>query len=66
MSESNKQPKRPKFDSETVDRNQVNQASVVIEAAPEGADEPPTPISTELPQSEADYVQNRAGTSLKY
>ncbi|KAF7506177.1 hypothetical protein GJ744_012157 [Endocarpon pusillum] len=58
---SNNQPKRPKIDSKNVDRNQVNQALAVIEAPPEGADEPPTLISTELPQFEANYVQNRAG-----
>ncbi len=36
----------------------------MIEAAPkstEGADEPSTPVSTELPQFKANYVQNRAG-----
>ncbi|KAF7502632.1 hypothetical protein GJ744_005426 [Endocarpon pusillum] len=61
-SRSNNQPKRPKIDSKTVDRNQVDQALAVIEAPPEGADEPPTPISIQLPQFKANYVQNRAGT----
>ncbi|KAF7502948.1 hypothetical protein GJ744_004794 [Endocarpon pusillum] len=57
---SNNQAKRPKNDSKIVDRNQVDQALAVIEAT-EGADEPSTPISTELPQFKANYVENRAG-----
>ncbi|KAF7502237.1 hypothetical protein GJ744_006420 [Endocarpon pusillum] len=60
---SNSQPKRPRIDSKNVDRNQVDQALAKTEAAPEGADkdEPPTLISTELPEFKANYVQNRAG-----
>ncbi|KAF7512263.1 hypothetical protein GJ744_001831 [Endocarpon pusillum] len=43
MSRSNNQPKRSKIDSESVDRNQVNQALAVIEAAAEDADNPQRP-----------------------
>ncbi|KAF7502521.1 hypothetical protein GJ744_005626 [Endocarpon pusillum] len=60
---SNNQLKRPQIDSKTVDRNQVDQALTVIAPAPECADEPPTLISTELPQFDANYVKNRAGAS---
>ena len=35
----------------------------VIAAAPECSDEPPTLISTELPQFKANYVQNRPEAS---
>ncbi|KAF7512933.1 hypothetical protein GJ744_012036 [Endocarpon pusillum] len=59
---NNNQPKQAKNGSKNVDRNQVDQALAVIEAAPEGADEPSTSISIELPHFEANYVQDRTGT----
>ena len=61
--EDQNRPKRRKIDPKNVDRNNVDQALAVIAAAPECSDEPPTLISTELPQFKANYVQNRAGCS---
>ena len=63
FSRINNQPKRRRIDPENVDRNDVDQALAVIAAAPEGSDEPPILISTELPQFQANYVQNRPGCS---
>ena len=60
---NNDQRKRPRIDPKNVDRNNVNQALAVIAPPPECADEPPILISTELPQFETNYVQNRAGAS---
>jgi hypothetical protein len=56
-------PKRRRIDVEKIDRNDVDQALAVIEAAPECSDEPPTLIPTELPHFKANYVLNRAGCS---
>jgi hypothetical protein len=61
--QTNNQPKRRRIDPEKVDRNDVDQALVVIAAAPECSDELPTLISTELPQFAANYVENRPGYS---
>ena len=61
--QANKQRKRRRIDPAAIDRNNVDQALAVISAAPECTDELPTLISTELPQFEANYVQNRAGCS---
>ena len=63
LSSNNRQLKRPKIDVKNVDRNNVDQALAVIAPASECTDEPPTLISTELPQFEANYVQNRPGAS---
>jgi hypothetical protein len=59
----NNQSKRRRIDPEAIDRNVVDQALAVIAAAPECTDEPPTLIPTELPQFNANYVYNRAGSS---
>ncbi|KAF7502482.1 hypothetical protein GJ744_005670 [Endocarpon pusillum] len=59
--QSNNQRKRCRTDPENVDRNNVDQALAVIAPASECADELPTLISTELPQFDANYVENRAG-----
>ncbi len=61
--QNNSQRKRRRIDPEKVDRNDVDQALAVIAPAPECADEPPTLISTELPQFNANYVLNRTGAS---
>lgn len=50
-------------DPEHVDRNNVGQASAVNAFAPQCTNKPPTLISTELPQFEAEDVQNRSGRS---
>jgi Transposase IS4 len=55
--------KRRRIDVEKIDRNDVDQALAVIEAAPECSDELPTLILTELPYFKANYVLNRAGCS---
>jgi hypothetical protein len=57
-------PKRRRIDPEKIDRNDVDQALVVIAAAPEECiDELPTFILTQLPQFAANYVENRPGYS---
>ena len=61
--QANKQPKRRRIDPVTIDRNNVDQALAVIEPVPECIKELPTLLSTELSQFEANYVQNRAGSS---
>ena len=61
LSQVQKEPKRRRIELATVDRNDVDQALAVIAPAPECVDEPPTLITTELPQFNANYVRNRAG-----
>ena len=61
--QATKQPKRRRIDPAAIDRNDVDQALAVIAPAPECTDELPTLLSTELPHFEANYVQNRAGSS---
>ena len=61
--QANKQPKRRRIDPVAIDRNNVDQALAVIEPAPECTEELPTLLSTELSQFEANYVQNRTGSS---
>jgi hypothetical protein len=63
FSRINNQPKRRRIDPENVNRNDVDQALAVIAATPEGSDEPPILILIELPQFQANYVQNRPGCS---
>ena len=58
---NNKQLKRRRIDPKNVNRNDVDQALAVIAPASECTAELPTFISTELPQFEANYVENRAG-----
>jgi Transposase IS4 len=57
------QRKRPRIDVASVERDDVDQALAAIAAAPECTDEPPTLLSTELPQFEANYVQTRSEAS---
>jgi Transposase IS4 len=57
-------PKRRRIDPEKIDRNDVDQALAVIEAAPEECiDELPTFIPTQLPQFVANCVENGPGYS---
>jgi hypothetical protein len=60
---NNKRLKRRGIDPEIVDRNNLGQALAVIAAAPDCDSEPPTFISTELPQYEANYVESRSSHS---
>jgi hypothetical protein len=53
--------KRSRIDPENVDRNDVDQALEVIEAAPECGGKPSIFIPTEIPQFEVNYVRNRDG-----
>ena len=50
--------KWPKIDPKNVDRNNVDQALIVIAAVPKCTDEGPILISTELPQFKVNYVSN--------
>jgi hypothetical protein len=61
--QSNNRQKRRRIDLTVVERNDVDQALAPIAVAPEFGDEPPTFIPTELPQFEANYVDNRPGAS---
>jgi len=63
FSRINSQPKQSQIDPRTVDRNDVELALAVIVPAPECSNEPPTLISTELSQFNANYTENRAGQS---
>jgi hypothetical protein len=63
LSQPNNQPKRRRIDPEKVDRNDIDQALVVIVAAPECTNELPILLPTELPQFAANYVENRPGYS---
>jgi hypothetical protein len=56
---ANNELKRRKIDPERIDRNDADQALAPIAAAPEDHSEPLTSISTELPQFEANHIQNR-------
>ena len=61
--QAHKQPKRRRIDPVTIDRNNVDQALTVIEAASEYTDELSTLLSTKLSQFKINYVQNRTGFS---
>jgi Transposase IS4 len=61
--QSNNQRKRRRIDLAGAGRSDVDQALAPIAAAPECSDEPPTFVPTELPQFEANYVENRQGAS---
>jgi hypothetical protein len=63
LSQINSQPKRRRIHPEKVDRNDVDQALVVIAAALECFDELPTLILIELPQFMANYIENQPGYS---
>jgi hypothetical protein len=56
--QNSKQSKRCRIDPKTVDQNDVNQALVVLVAALEYSEVPPTLVSTELPYFKANYVKN--------
>jgi hypothetical protein len=60
---ANNEIKRRKIDPERIDRNDADQDLAPIAAAPEDHSEPLTSIPTELPQSEANYIQNQPGCS---
>jgi hypothetical protein len=59
--QTNNQLKRRRIDPVRVDRNDADQALVVIELTPECADGLSTFISIELPHFAANYVENRPG-----
>jgi hypothetical protein len=60
---SNNQHKRRRIEVAGAERNIIDQALAPIAAASECSTEPLIPISTKLPQFEANYVANRAEAS---
>lgn len=52
----NNQRKRRYIDVASIERDDVDQALAPIAVAPESTDEPPSLISIELPQFEANYI----------
>jgi hypothetical protein len=60
---NSKKPKRRRIDPKTVDRNNIDQALIVLVAAPEYSEAPSISVLIELPHFEANYIENRPGYS---